>query len=151
MANRWKLRVKSFVTGEGLGELSKVLLRSGQTYYFITIGFSICNTIFIYYPSIPPEWNSLLLEPNITVASTLGCRLFRELKLGLYAEPMTERAISKIVFRDMGNIPRQPSGQGFELSTLDPEMGAGSAGAWDIENSAWTDVALEDRVSTVHE
>ena len=115
----------------------------------MTIGFIICNTAFIYSPLIPAGWNGLLLEPNITVASILGCRLFRELKLGLYADPITDRVISKIVFRDMGNIPRQPSGQGSELFTLDTEMGAGGAGTWDIENSAWVDIAPEDSVSTV--
>ena len=29
----WKARLKSFITGDGLGWLSKVLLRSGQIYY----------------------------------------------------------------------------------------------------------------------
>jgi len=148
MTDQWKSRVRSFVTGGGLSGLSKVLLRSGQLYYFITIGFSICSSIFIYCPLIPPEWNGLLLEPNITVASVLGCRLFRELKLGLYAEPMTDRAISKIVFRD---IPWQPSGHGFELSTLDTGTYAGGAGIWDIENSAWRDVVSEERGHRVPE
>jgi hypothetical protein len=31
--NSWQDRLRSFVTGDGLGWLSKVLLRSGQTYY----------------------------------------------------------------------------------------------------------------------
>jgi hypothetical protein len=31
--NRWQDRLKSFVTGDGLGWLSKVLLQSGQVYY----------------------------------------------------------------------------------------------------------------------
>jgi hypothetical protein len=32
-ANRWQDRLKSFITGDGLGWLSKVLLQSGQVYY----------------------------------------------------------------------------------------------------------------------
>ena len=31
--DRWQDRLKSFITGEGLGWLSKVLLQSGQVYY----------------------------------------------------------------------------------------------------------------------
>ena len=31
--DRWQDRLKSFITGDGLGWLSKILLRSGQVYY----------------------------------------------------------------------------------------------------------------------
>jgi hypothetical protein len=63
------------------------------------ISFSICTAIFIYSPSVPPEWNSLFLLPNIAIARVMACRLFRELKLGLFIDRMSDRAISKIVFR----------------------------------------------------
>jgi hypothetical protein len=33
-ADRWQDRLKSFVTGNGLGSLSKALLQSGQMYYW---------------------------------------------------------------------------------------------------------------------
>jgi hypothetical protein len=84
----------------------------------MTIGFSICNTIFIYSPSVNPGWHSLLLPPNFTVASVLACRLFRELKLGLFADPLTEPTISNVVFRDI-RTPEQQSRHAFELCTLD--------------------------------
>jgi hypothetical protein len=32
-ADRWQDRLKSFITGDGLGWLSKILLQSGQAYY----------------------------------------------------------------------------------------------------------------------
>lgn len=37
----------------------------------------------------------------------MACRLFRELKLGHFIDPITDREISKIVFRDIGTIPQE--------------------------------------------
>jgi hypothetical protein len=121
----------------------------------MTIGFSICTTVFIYSHSIPSEWNGLLLEPNITVASIMACRLVRELKLGHFRDLMTEGAISKIVFNDMGDIPQQQSGHGCELGVHDnadtDTGGAGKRDTWDVENHPSREVALGNRGSMVLE
>lgn len=87
--------------------------------YSLTIGFTICTAVFILRIGIPPEWHSLFLEPNLTVASILACRLVRELKLGVYEDLMTQHAISKIVFRDIGNSSQQQSGCTSEPRTHD--------------------------------
>jgi len=119
--DRWQDRLKSFVTGNGLGWLSKVLLQSGQVYYFITISFTICTTIFMYSPSTPVEWNALFVPINATVTSVMACRLFRELKLDLLVNPMADGVISKIVNRDMGSIPQQQSEPAFALYPIDED------------------------------
>jgi len=49
----------------------------------------------------------------------MACRLFRELKLGLFADPMAETAISKIVGRDIGTITQHHSAHAYELRTFD--------------------------------
>jgi len=148
MTNHWKARVRSFLTGGGLTGLPKVLLHRGQVYYFLTIGFTICNAVFIDHPRIPPEWHNLLLEPNIAIASILACRLFRELKLGLFEDPMTEGAMSNIVFQDLAKISRQQSGHVLpELCTYDgaetDASGNTASDAWDIENPGSSNVASE--------
>jgi hypothetical protein len=72
----------------------------------MTIGFSILTTLFIYKPATHDlGWNAMVVPPNVTVASIMACRIFRELKLGLIEGPITEEAISKLVFRDIGSIP----------------------------------------------
>ncbi|KIM84940.1 hypothetical protein PILCRDRAFT_817773 [Piloderma croceum F 1598] len=119
MLESWHHRVRSFATGYGLGWLSKVLLQSGQAYYFLTIGFNICTVVFIYNPSVPLGWQSLFLGPTITFTSVMACRLFRELKLGLFADPMAEKAISKIVCKDIGTITQYHSAHAYELRTFD--------------------------------
>jgi hypothetical protein len=48
----------------------------------------------------------------------MACRLVRELKLGLFVNPMTSQAASKIVFRDLG-IDSQQSGRSSHLRTHD--------------------------------
>jgi hypothetical protein len=78
----------------------------------------------------------------------MACRLFRELKLGLLKDPMPELAVSKIVFKDIINLPRQESEDEFELRALnDSGMDINSESklvSRDIENSASKDIVLED-------
>jgi len=140
--NHWGARVRSFLTGGGLDRLSKILLHSGQAYYFVTIGFNICAVVFLYSPTVPPEWHLLLLDPNITITSIMACRLFRELKLGRFVDP-TEVAFSTIVHEDMGDISQQQSGLQvvLELRTLRDDAGTDARrncilDTGNVENSA---------------
>jgi hypothetical protein len=98
---------------------------------------------------MPPEWHNLfLVVPNISVASILACRLFRELKLGLLEDPMPELTVSKIVFRDIGTISQQESGDEFEYTVNEDGMYIGGGAklvAYDIEDPALKDIAFEDR------
>jgi len=106
----------------------------------MTIGLSICNTVLIYSPSVPKEWHGLLMQANFTIASIMACRIFRELKLGLYAQPMTDGTISKIVFRDLGTLPPQQSADSDDVA-----MDTGDAReVLDIENPAGGRVVFEE-------
>jgi len=127
-ANLWRARLRSFLTGGGLDRFSKILLHSGQAYYFVTIGFNICAVVFLYNPAVPPEWHLLLLDPNITITSIMACRLFRELKLGRFTDPLTEVAFSTIVLESMGDISQQQSGFVYELGTLCDDAGMDACG-----------------------
>jgi hypothetical protein len=103
--------------------------------------------IFLSYPPIPPEWHNLILQPNITIASILACRLFRELKLGLFMDSETEGAISRIVFQDLGKISHHQSGGTSELRTYDGAAEtdtSGTVGTLDIENTVSWDASEED-------
>jgi hypothetical protein len=81
----------------------------------LTIGFTVCNAIFILCIGMP-EWHSLFLEPNLTIASILACRLVRELKLGVYEDLMSQHTVSKIVIRDITGLRTHDSG---DISTCD--------------------------------
>lgn len=49
----------------------------------------------------------------------MACRLFRELRLGLIADPMTEVAFSTVVCPDMDSITQQQCGWAHELGARD--------------------------------
>ena len=59
------------------------------------------------------------MAPNITITSIMACKIFRDLSLGLFDDPMAEGEISKIVFRDMAAVAPQPSESTYELRTFD--------------------------------
>jgi hypothetical protein len=85
----------------------------------------------------------------------MACRLFRELKLGLFVKPMTEDTISNIVIRDMGTVPSQHSQFTFELCTLD-DTGTDTGGSskprvWGDESRSDGGIELEDRASETPE
>jgi hypothetical protein len=147
--DRWQDQLRSFITGDGLGWLSKVLLQSGQVYYFITISFNICTTIFIYNPSIPAVWNPLFVPINATVTSIMACRLFRELKLDLMLNPMADGVISKVIHRDIGSIPQQQSEHAFALYTIgEGDVDVGIEATRDVsQNNIYSgeDIELEER------
>jgi hypothetical protein len=84
----------------------------------VTIPFSISTAVYIYSPSVRSGWNAVFIPPTVTVSSVMACRLFRELKLGIIIGPMTEGAISKLVFRDMGTITLSQAECSFELHTI---------------------------------
>jgi len=120
----------------------------------MTIGFNMCTTIFIYAPSVPSEWSGLFIPLNVTVASVMACRLFRELKLDHFVDPMAEGVISKIVNRDIGSIPQQQSGHALELQIFGDE-GADTAirtehGISGEESGLAGNIDLEARRSKIH-
>jgi len=82
----WRAWIKSFFTGDGLLYLSKVLLQSGQVYYFITIGVAIIASVFILYGTIPVELRAILVRPYFSLESAMACRVFRVVFLGVTQE-----------------------------------------------------------------
>jgi hypothetical protein len=116
--------------------------------YSITIGFSVSTSALIYAPSVQAEWHGMLIPATVTAASVMACRLFRELKLGLFVGPVSEGAISQLVFRDMGTIPHHHNEDAFGLHTFDDaSVHAGIGGkreALGDENPAEEDIELGD-------
>ena len=86
------------------------------------IGFLVCT---ISSPSINLEWNGIFLQPNLTIASIMACRLFREIKLGVFNNPINEGIILNIVFRDIGTVFSQHRLEmhNLELSTVGNKQG----------------------------
>ncbi|KIM88413.1 hypothetical protein PILCRDRAFT_3403 [Piloderma croceum F 1598] len=87
VSSTWKARAKSFITGDGLLHLSKALLKSGQVYYFATIGVAISMTALIFAPGIPGTMKPVLGSVYFALSGTMACRVYRELLLGTLIDP----------------------------------------------------------------
>jgi hypothetical protein len=82
----------------------------------------------------------------------MACRIFRELKLGLIVGPITEGAISKLVFKDIGYIPEQHSEHTFDLATPDDATVTAGIGITHEVNGSRSDqvIDLEDNRSRAY-
>lgn len=89
----------------------------------VTVVFSILTMVFIYSPSVPSNERGVFIPLMMTVSSIMACRLFRDLKLGLIMGPTPEVRISKLVFRDMGTVPRWRTHHSMELNSLGIQTG----------------------------
>jgi hypothetical protein len=79
----------------------------------------------------------------------MTCRIFRELKLGQFADPVTEVALSTIVHQDMDNISPQQR-YACELRDVNTDMDTGGNGmpdTRDVENPSTGDIATQGSVA----
>ncbi|KAK7679047.1 hypothetical protein QCA50_017991 [Cerrena zonata] len=82
LRDSWKDRLfKSFLSGEGLGWVSKAVLHTGQLYFMATIGFNMLTVISVLSPTIPPVLRSTSSAPNVALQNAMACRVYRLLKL----------------------------------------------------------------------
>lgn len=56
---------------------------SDRLFVSLTVGFGIATVICLYNDEVNFEYKGLMIAPNVTVASIMACRLYRELKLGI--------------------------------------------------------------------
>lgn len=112
VSSTWSARVKSFFMGDGLLNLSKALLQGGQVYYLsvflifdilvdecrpnmcisATIGVAITATALILSPGIPGVLKPILGSVYIALSSTMACRVYRALLLGVLTDPKMNTA-----------------------------------------------------------
>ncbi|KAI0790068.1 hypothetical protein C8Q75DRAFT_806709 [Abortiporus biennis] len=76
--SRWK----TFFRGSSMPSLSRALLKNGQLYYLVTIGFSVAFGVGIMISSIPLSYRSTFTGVNIIIQNTMACRVYRQLKIG---------------------------------------------------------------------
>ncbi|KZP23854.1 hypothetical protein FIBSPDRAFT_951745 [Athelia psychrophila] len=105
-----KHRVMSFAKGDGLLDLSRALLRSGQIYYFTTVAFGVASVACMYSERIPIEFRGMVVPMHVSIASILGCRIFRELKLGIipHNSMFTNLDLGALVFAEPPELAEPP-------------------------------------------
>ncbi|KAL4245410.1 hypothetical protein ABKN59_009509 [Abortiporus biennis] len=85
---------KTIGCGRGMGKMSRTLLMSGQLYYLATVGLNIVAMAVILAPSVPPVIAAMFSIPNVALQNAMACRVYRQLKLGLIREVVTEVSAS---------------------------------------------------------
>jgi len=131
IGSSWSDRLRSFVGGEGLLGLSKVLLRGGQSYYIMTIGLNVATAMTTFIPGVPTEWWGLLTMPNMAMQSVMACRIFRELKLEAIVDILPEDAdiITSMMFASVASHATSPNADlGECLTPMVESRGSGIVG-----------------------
>ncbi|CAL1707957.1 unnamed protein product [Somion occarium] len=98
METTWRGRLKLFLSGHGMGHVSRALLQTGQMYYLVTVWVNVVVLITLLMSLISPTFQGMLTIPNIALQNAMACRVFRLLKLGLIRED------ASIVTPSMGSL-----------------------------------------------
>ncbi|TCD60972.1 hypothetical protein EIP91_009237 [Steccherinum ochraceum] len=72
-----------FFSGKGMGEISRVVLQTGQLYYLATAGFTIASAIAIFTPAVPAPYADVMIVVNGFITNVMTTRVYRLLKLRL--------------------------------------------------------------------
>ncbi|TCD60439.1 hypothetical protein EIP91_010070 [Steccherinum ochraceum] len=75
--------MEEFLTGQGMGSLTRVMLQSGQTYYLATVGFTVTIIALISSPNVSYIYSDSLVPVTAFVSNTMAARVYRKLKLEL--------------------------------------------------------------------
>ncbi|KAF5354271.1 hypothetical protein D9756_007040 [Leucocoprinus leucothites] len=71
----------TFAKGQALPKLSRAVLQGGQQYYFIVICLNLPCGILLSIPSVPSPYKVMMTSPLITLAASMACRVFRNLRM----------------------------------------------------------------------
>ncbi|CAL1707959.1 unnamed protein product [Somion occarium] len=105
----WRGRLKMFLRGKSMGNVSRALLQTGQMYYLVTVWVNLTTTIILLTSLISPTSQAMLTIPNLALQNAMACRVFRLLKLGYIREDgstsPTQPNVRTLTFRP----PRVPN------------------------------------------
>jgi hypothetical protein len=113
----------------------------------VTIGFSICTIVFILNPVVGPHWTPLFVPLNMTVASVMACRLFRQLKLSPANDTFTDSKLSDIMLAEFHALA-QLGDLIFEPHRLDETAAVNIYARDNIDSSGHNRLPTNDITST---
>lgn len=77
----------TFFSGRRMLMFSRMILRDGQMYYFISLLSTILVVILLTVPSIGTAIRLALITPHLTLVNALTCYVYRRVRFGRYPEP----------------------------------------------------------------
>ncbi|TCD66101.1 hypothetical protein EIP91_001753 [Steccherinum ochraceum] len=124
---------KTFLTGKGLGQISRILLQTGQLYYMVTVGFTVASAIAILKTSIPTPYADVTIPISGFITNVMApTRVYRLLKLGVIRDSSASVSfdLSSVKFRTSGSTRRTNDLSPAESDTLGSSQALG-----DVERS----------------
>ncbi|TCD69554.1 hypothetical protein EIP91_007178 [Steccherinum ochraceum] len=82
-AETWSGRFNALLHSRGAGEVSKLLMQSGQQFIIPIVVISIATAIVNVIPAIPANFRLLLVVVNVAVQSSMSARIHKHIKTGL--------------------------------------------------------------------
>ncbi|KZP14317.1 hypothetical protein FIBSPDRAFT_896693 [Athelia psychrophila] len=110
----WRARLQSVVTGNGLFNLSRAFMMSGQLYYLAIIVFFWVNLAVMGSPLIPTGSHNVLNMPYMAFTNIMACGAFRGVALGMLESSHTTRGLSSTRIAaafELAAFPEVPSVQ----------------------------------------
>lgn len=106
----WSSRIRTFFSGAGMSQLSRVMLQTGQLYYLCvvilrffsddnisdstcrtTVAMNIITAACVLSPTLPLVLHGAFYLPNAALINIMACRVFRQLRLGILNDtPFTQ-------------------------------------------------------------
>ncbi|KAF7976891.1 hypothetical protein HWV62_5440 [Athelia sp. TMB] len=82
----------AFLCGNGLPRMCRELLRGGQLFYFVTIGFTLLASCMSLAP-VTPILRVGLMPPVLAVSTIMTCWVFRDITLAACLEECPEESV----------------------------------------------------------
>lgn len=75
-------RVRTFMGGGSIPQLSRALLKGGQHYYLIAVCGNIVMLVLLKDPSVPAVYHGMSSIPVVALINAMACIVFRSIKFG---------------------------------------------------------------------
>ncbi|KAK7692644.1 hypothetical protein QCA50_004277 [Cerrena zonata] len=79
----WRAWLYAFISGRGIGHVSRAILQTGQLYYLATCCVNIASTIVTFGAFGPPQFQGVVLVLNVALQNAMACKVYRILRLNL--------------------------------------------------------------------
>ncbi|TCD60710.1 hypothetical protein EIP91_009647 [Steccherinum ochraceum] len=87
---------KAFWSGQGLGNVSRMVLQTGQLYYLVTAGSTISAAACVLSPDVPLQYGDSMITVNGFITNVMATRVYRLLKLGYIRDPDTLPTVQQV-------------------------------------------------------
>jgi len=126
-ADTWSGRLKEYLCGRGISQLSRYLMESGQSFILPMVIFNIAAATVNLIPTVPASYKMAFIVMNVALQNAMTARIHRLIKSGIIPDhPTTMNATTTL----------EPAMLDYRASRLPASMIDGS---YDQERGGYTE------------